>query len=152
MRRLLWHQILFLQIRTGEAQGPLPTERDDEVPMPLNINDAEVENPLACTDRWTDATFTIIRYECYEIHRVIFSGRVAVDKGRTTLEALFEKAIMMKDKVLLKYSPMLDDRIPIQRCARVVMSLLLARCETMVLEGRLPQLSDPHFRIAAKLR
>lgn len=152
MQQLLWYQILFLQIRTGEAQGPLPRERYDQVPIPMNINDAEMQNPLIPSKYWTDATFTIIRYECYEVHRMIFIGREAVDNNEMALDDLLEKVTLRRDAVLQKYGPILDERVPIQQCARTVMTLLLGRCDIQLVHGRLHLISDSNFRTMTKIR
>ncbi|KAL5330132.1 hypothetical protein ACEPPN_003657 [Leptodophora sp. 'Broadleaf-Isolate-01'] len=149
---LLWHQILFLEIRTGEAQGPLPTERTDDLPLPLNIDDLGPFGTLTSVLSWTDSTFSIIRYECYEIHRFIFRGRVALEHNEITISDLLHDVDMRKNKLLAKYDGILDDYIPIQQCAKTVMKLLLARCDGMTLTGHLHRFEDPSIQVQMKAR
>lgn len=148
----MWHQILFLEIRTGEAQGPLPSERTDELPIPLNVNDIGPFNVSDSLNCWTDSTFSIIRYECYDIHRAIFRGRVAMDQNEMSIENLLDSIDARKLKVFSKYEAFLDDSVPVQRCARTVMKLLLARCDGMVLTGRWHQFRDPAIQVQMKNR
>lgn len=78
VRRLVWYQLCFLDIRTCEAQGPRPTIRRDEfdTKLPLNVNDIDLhatgKAPTAA-DHWTDATFCLMRFEINEMMRTIVS-------------------------------------------------------------------------------
>jgi len=149
---LLWHQILFLEIRTGEAQGPLPTERTDELPLPLNVDDHGPFNVPSSIMAWTDSSFSIIRYECYEIHRLIFRGRVAVEHNDITIQELLEAVDRRKKEVIAKHDAILDSCVPIQQCAKTVMKLLLARCDGMTLTGQLHRFEDVGVQVQMKAR
>ncbi|KAH7355210.1 fungal-specific transcription factor domain-containing protein [Rhexocercosporidium sp. MPI-PUGE-AT-0058] len=149
---LLWYQILFLEIRTGEAQGPLPTERTDDLPLPLNFDDLGPFSTSSTLLTWTDSTFSIIRYECYEIHRFIFRGRVALERNEITISDLLHEVDMRKNEVTAKYDSILDGYVPIQQCAKTVMKLLLARCDGMTLTGQLHRFEDPSIQAQMKAR
>lgn len=66
VRRLVWYQLCFLDIRTCESAGPRPQIRkeDFDTKFPLNVNDAELESsnpPTRDAEYWTDMTFTQMR-------------------------------------------------------------------------------------------
>ncbi|OCK84793.1 hypothetical protein K432DRAFT_94554 [Lepidopterella palustris CBS 459.81] len=160
IRSLLWHQICFLDVRTAEVQGPQPSIRSDEfdVPLPLNVDDDVFE--LASTkwqprpisiQGWTDATFSLIRYECNELHRLIFRGRVEMDHKITTLHDLRSRVETRKRQIHATYLRFLDPQVPIQRCAGLVATLLLARCDSMLLYRHLPQ-NPQHVRSESENR
>jgi len=74
LRRHLWCQLCFLDLRTAEAQGHLPSTRSSQLDMelPLNLdNDKIATTPYDSAPsrhKWIDSAFSLIRYECYEVH------------------------------------------------------------------------------------
>jgi hypothetical protein len=80
VRRLIWYQLCWLDIRTCEAQGPKPAIRkeDFDVKLPLNIDDVEFHtdgrSPVG-TDKFTDSTLSLIRFEYTEMARAIWIDR-----------------------------------------------------------------------------
>lgn len=151
IRALLWYQICFLDVKTAEAQGPQPSIRSDEfdVPLPLNVNDEVFELDSATWQAqplpdpgWTDATFSLIRFECNELHRLIFRGRVEMDRKVISLHDLRARVEARKRHIHSTYLRFLDPQIPIQRCAGLVATLLLSRCDSMLLYRHLSQ--NPH--------
>jgi hypothetical protein len=138
VRRLVWYQLCFLDIRTCEAQGPRPGIRKDEfdTKLPLNINDIDLHatgKPPASVDHWTDATFTILRFEVTEMMRSIWVDRPRVEARKMSLTAILSKIETFRRNMAIKYDHLFDDRIPLQRCAQVLKRLLLARLHVMVL-------------------
>lgn len=150
MRSLLWYQICFLDFKTAEAQGPHPSIRSDDfdIALPLNVDDDVFEfgspgwqqNPRDRND-WTDVTLSLIRYECNEIHRLIFRGRIEIDRKTLTLHDLRARVEARKRLIQTKYLQYLDASIPIQRYAGLVATLLMSRCDSMLLYRHLPQTS-----------
>lgn len=68
VRRIIWHQLCFLDMRTCEATGPRPQIRQDDfdTEYPLNVNDDDLlQNPAPTEDKpyATDMTFFRIRTE-----------------------------------------------------------------------------------------
>ena len=68
VRRIIWHQLCFLDMRTCEATGPRPQIRRDDYDthFPLNVNDSDLlESPPPTEDKpyWTDMTLFRIRAE-----------------------------------------------------------------------------------------
>lgn len=148
MRSLLWYQICFLDFKTAEAQGPHPSIRTDDfdIPLPLNVDDdvfefgtAKWQHQPTPVHGWTDATLSLIRYECNEIHRLIFRGRIEMDRKVITLHDLRATVEARKWRIHSKYLQYLDASVPIQRYAGLVATLLMSRCDTMLLYRHLPQ-------------
>lgn len=150
VRSLLWYQICFLDFKTAEAQGPHPSIRSDDfdIALPLNVDDDVFEfgsplweqNPTS-SNGWTDVTLSLIRYECNEIHRLIFRGRIEMDRKRITLHDLRARVEARKRQIQAKYLQYLDASVPIQRYAGLVATLLMSRCDSMLLYRHLPQTS-----------
>lgn len=148
VRSLLWYQICFLDFKTAEAQGPHPSIRSDDfdIALPLNVDDDVFEfgSPKwqqfpTSVQGWTDVTLSLIRYECNELHRLIFRGRIEMDRKAVTLHDLRARVEAQKRQIHLKYLQYLDARVPIQRYAGLVATLLMARCDYMLLYRHLPQ-------------
>tara|TARA_R110002003_G_scaffold48_18_gene4068 strand:- start:13015 stop:14145 length:1131 start_codon:yes stop_codon:yes gene_type:complete len=147
---LLWYQICFLDFKTAEAQGPHPSIRSDDfdIALPLNVDDDAFEfgSPLwkqhpTSINGWSDVTLSLIRYECNEIHRFIFRGRIEMDRKHITLHDLRARVEARKRQIQTKYLQYLDASMPIQRYAGLVATLLMARCDSMLLYRHLPQTS-----------
>lgn len=138
VRRLVWYQLCFLDIRTCEAQGPQPGIRseDFDTKFPLNVDDEDLERPYPPTEsahRWTDMTLTLIRFECIEMHRQNWLDRRALENKKISLTTVLGKVENFKRIASEKYLPMLDDNVPIQKVARLVLSILVTRGFIMVL-------------------
>ena len=119
-KRHLWQHMLFLNIRAVEAVGPERTLIED-LASPL---------PSIDSDR---SMVAVIRYECYRIHRFIFSEREKVNSGIRPWGSLLGEVEQKVQVVRTRYINLLDDSVPLQRYARLVAELLLSRCEPMVL-------------------
>jgi hypothetical protein len=138
VRRLIWHQLCFLDIRTCEAQGPKPQIRreDFDTKLPLNIDDNDLHasgKPPTSADRWTDATFSLIRFEVIEMMRTIWIDRPRIERRKISLTAVLSKIETFRTNMAAKYDHLIDDRIPLQKCARIVKALLISRLHVMVL-------------------
>lgn len=138
VRRLVWYQLCFLDIRTCEAQGPRPGIRLEEydTKYPLNVNDSELDQdilPTASSNRWTDMTFSLMRMECFEMIRVLWFDRPRLEKKEISLTAVLGKIENFRKVAEEKYLPIMDENIPIQQCARRVLVVFLRRMHIMVL-------------------
>ena len=138
VRRLIWHQICFLDIRTAEAQGPRPSIRKDDfdTKFPLNVNDADLEQyppPSKSAKYWTDMTLPLIRMECNEMHRVVWVDRPRLQQKKISLTALLGKIENFRRIMHEKYVPMIDDDVPIQHYGRLLLEVLTLRMHIMVL-------------------
>jgi hypothetical protein len=150
VRSLLWYQICFLDFKTAEAQGPHPSIRSDDfdIVLPLNVDDDVFEFGSQSwqqiprdTNGFTDVTLSLIRYECNEIHRLIFRGRIEIDRKTITLHDLRARVEARKRLIQTKYLQFLDASVPLQRYAGLVATLLMSRCDSMLLYRHLPQTS-----------
>lgn len=138
VRRLIWYQLCFLDIRTCEAQGPRPSIRkgDFDTKLPINVNDVDLHangRPVASVDRWADSTFTTMRFEVNEMMRLIWSERPRIESHKSTLTNLLGKIEAFRRHLTDKYDHLMDERIPFQRFAKMVKALLLARLTVMTL-------------------
>lgn len=138
VRRYIWYQLCFLDIRTCEAQGPKPTiHRDDfDTKLPLNIDDVDLHSfglMPAPVDRWTDATFTIIRFELNEMMRTIWIDRPRIERRKISLTAVLAKIQTFTRNMASKYDHLIDERVPLHRCGKITKSLLLSRLHVMTL-------------------
>ena len=142
VRRLLWHQICFLDLRTAEIAGSQPIVGDDELgtPLPLNVNDEALGNPhdpSPSTNRWTDATFTLLRYECYLVHRLILQQKKEVEGNLVDLDSVRRVVDRQKAAIEENYLDHFDETVPIQHYAKVVGRLLTSLFNAMLLPGQL---------------
>lgn len=140
VRRLLWHQVCFLDLITTEVQGLQPIINDSEYNtcLPLNINDDaldQLRNQSVSPSGWTEATFSIIRYECGMVHRLIIGQKSAIEHGQTDLKTVQHLVSVQKMRIERQYLQYLDDNTPIQRCAKYVLQLLTARFDAILLQG-----------------
>jgi len=138
VRRIIWYQLCFLDIRTCEAQGPRPGIRLEEfdTKFPLNVDDADLEQsipPSKSVERWTDMTFAVMRMECNEMMRALWFDRPRLEKKQISLTAVLGKIESFRKIIHGKYLPLMDMTIPIQQCAKAVMDIMLARMHIMVL-------------------
>ncbi|KAK1834698.1 hypothetical protein QBC39DRAFT_389085 [Podospora conica] len=139
VRRLIWHQLCFLDIRTCEAQGPNPSIRRDEydAKLPLNIDDEDLtpttRGPVAMSNHFTLMLLPRIRFEINEMMRIIWSDRRKLESRRIALHTVLNKIESFRKSLFEQYSHMLDDSTPLQRYVKQVMMLLLYRLNVMVL-------------------
>lgn len=140
VRRLVWHQLCFLDIRTCEAQGPRPVIRreDYDTKLPLNCNEEELmatpgSLPPEPSESWTTNTLPLIRFEVNEMMRIIWVDRRRLEMRRTTLTAVLTKIENFRRRMSEKYDHLLDVSLPLQRYAKCVMYLLTYRLHIMIL-------------------
>ena len=139
VRRLLWHQVCFLDLITTEAQGIQPAIHDNEfnTSLPLNIKDDaldQLSDQSFSPSGWTEATFSLIRYECGMVHRFIIAQDSAIQQGQTDLKTVQHLVNVQKMRIERQYLQYLDDTIPIQRCAKFVLQLFTARFDAILLQ------------------
>ena len=157
VRRLIWHQLCFLDIRTCEAQGPRPSIRRDDYDthLPLNCEEDQLDDPPPNDDtkpqQWTSSLLPLIRFEINEMMRILWIDRRKLEQKRTTLTAVLSKIETFRKRMLEKYDPCLasPNAVPIQRYARLVMNLLLYRLHAMILP--LFQMNSTGAQLSPKL-
>jgi hypothetical protein len=100
------------------------------------MNDLEVENcppGSLLPARWTDATFSLIRFECNEMMRSIWRDRPRLDKKQISLTAVLGKIEEFRKSMEERYGSIIDERDPIQKTAKAVLGVLVSRLYVMVL-------------------
>ncbi|SPO03251.1 uncharacterized protein DNG_05933 [Cephalotrichum gorgonifer] len=120
----LWHHLLFLNIRATEAVGPSGSLLDDTT----------AELPVM---RSPDDIVSIVRYECYRLHRWVFRERDRVAAGNLAVERLAEEGEKRIHDIRTRCLDHLDHRVPLQKYAHLVGTLMLARAKSMISQGAL---------------
>ncbi|XP_014554984.1 hypothetical protein COCVIDRAFT_103569 [Bipolaris victoriae FI3] len=125
VRRLVWYQICFLDLRTCEAVGPRPQIRldDYDTRFPLNIDDDDLDRAergepgidvSKDSIRFTDMTISRMRFEAYEMHRYLWNERPKLDQKRTggkndvTITSILSRVQSFLAAMEKKYVPMLS--------------------------------------------
>ena len=135
VRRLIWYQLLVLDIRTCEATGPRPQKRrgDFSTQIPLSVDENLIHLSSANSSRWTDMTVTIIRFRCNEFIRDIWTDRLRLKDGRTGIGEILIKIRAFDEHLQAKYCKMADMDVPIQRYGCLIAKILTLRTYGMVL-------------------
>lgn len=138
VRRMIWYQLCFLDMRTCEAIGPRPQIRkeDYDTKFPLNVNDTDLLSPSPPTvdsPHWTDMTLSRVRMECIEMHRQIWFDLPRVDRKKISLTATLGKVQKFRAALEKWFYPTIDYAIPIQALAKHVYDLLANRCYVQIL-------------------
>lgn len=125
--------------------------------LPLDLNDDKIATTTFdfTTSRlkWTDSTFSLIRYECYEVHRQIFRDREEIKHCRSPFSPIAKSFDARCKRIEEQYLRYLDDDMPLQRCVKSVGRLLLARSDLMLHKDHLPRTgrSENQLRIRDRL-
>ncbi|KAI0395049.1 hypothetical protein F5Y17DRAFT_424999 [Xylariaceae sp. FL0594] len=151
VRRLIWHQLCFLDIRTCEAQGPRPVIRreDYDTKLPVNCNEDDLllaslgTPPPEPSDAWTSNTLPLIRFEINEMMRSVWVDRRRLEMQKTTLTQVLTKIEHFRRRMSEKYDHLLTVPHPLQRYARSVMRMLTYRLYIMVLHPYYANAANP---------
>lgn len=123
VRRLIWYQICFLDVRTCEATGPRPQIRKEEydTKLPLNVNDTDLMLPTPPTDDllyWTDMTLSKLKFECYELIRQLWVDMQRMDQKKLSLTSILNRIKKFRATTEAKYSPLVQGNTPKQILAK----------------------------------
>lgn len=148
VRRLIWHQLCFLDIRTCEAQGPKPAIRreDYDTWLPGNCEEDQLTSATyeaRPSEGWTSTLFSLVRFEINEMMRILWADRRKLEARRITLTQVLTKVENFRRRMLESYDRLLDERAPVQRYAKLVMHLLLYRLHVMVLHPYYANTASP---------
>ena len=166
VRRLIWHQICFLDLRTCEATGPRPQIRPDdyETRLPLNIDDIDLDRAEHGDtsidiehDRpyFTDMTITRMRFECYGLSRYIWNERPKLEKKsregdkKVTITSLLARIQSFMAAMEKTYLPMLTRTAPLHVLASEIYSILSNKLYIQILQM---YLSSDKSRMPDRLR
>jgi hypothetical protein len=138
VRRLVWYQICFLDLRTAEVQGPRVAIRPEDfsVELPVNMDDEQIAagadgDPLV----WTEMTYTRIRFECQEMQRKCLLARLQLEQKKLPLSQALRQIEIFRQHMESQYDPIFSqtDLTPLQIAAKHLMTLLINRLYTAVL-------------------
>ncbi|KAG9618898.1 hypothetical protein KCU64_g22452, partial [Aureobasidium melanogenum] len=123
VRRLIWYQICFLDVRTCEATGPRPQIRKEEydTKLPLNVNDTDLLLPSPPTDDlpyWTDMTSSKLKFECFELMRQLWVDMQRMDQKKLTLTSILNRIKKFRATTEAKYSLLVQGNTPKQILAK----------------------------------
>ncbi|KAH0365529.1 hypothetical protein KCU65_g6014, partial [Aureobasidium melanogenum] len=123
VRRLIWYQICYLDVRTCEATGPRPQIRKDEydTKLPLNVNDTDLLLPSPPTDDlpyWTDITLSKLKFECFELIRQLWVDMQRMDQKKLTLTSILNRIKKFRATTEAKYSLLVQGNTPKQILAK----------------------------------
>ncbi|KAF1956778.1 hypothetical protein CC80DRAFT_412928, partial [Byssothecium circinans] len=148
IRRLIWFQVAYLDLRTSEATGPRPQIRRDEFDthFPLNVDDDELEQAAQRGEQVTEdskhftaMTITRMRLECCEMFRFMAAERPKPEKNtetgekKTTLTSLLSRIQAFKAGIEKTYLPMMSKSNPLHVVAMEMYGILSSRLYVMLL-------------------
>ncbi|KAJ4984509.1 fungal specific transcription factor domain-containing protein [Stagonosporopsis vannaccii] len=166
VRRLIWHQICFLDLRTCEATGPRCQIRPDDYDtrLPLNIDDVDLDQAEqgdgsvdVQTDRtyFTDMTITRMRFECYDMHRYLWVERPKLERKpkegekKVTISFLLARIQTFTAAMEKTYLPMLNKTAPLHALASLIYSIISNRLYIQILQK---YLSSERHKMPDRLR
>lgn len=139
VRRLIYHQLSFLDMRTCESTGPRPQIRkeDCDTKFPFNADDEDLLDPnFKDTDEksgWTDNTFMRMRAEAADVRRQVWFDIRAIDQKKKSLSSVLVKMQKRLAAMQAKFVPMINERIPLQRLAKLVLTMHVGGVHLQVL-------------------
>lgn len=153
VRRLVWYQICYLDLKTSEVQGPRPYISYDGYTTQLLIDVTSSKSPQSSNSSpiWNDLIFTSIRFECQEMQRECLVFRNRVDQKKLSLTKAVSKIEEFRLSMDAKYGPYLNTATPgpMQRMAHLVMKLFTSLLYLIILHRHLNSVT---YRIPDRLR
>ena len=143
VRRLIWYQICYLDLKTSEVQGPRPYIHHDgyttQMPCPSTMQS------------WNDLIFSMVRFECQELQRKCLVLRNKIDQKRISLTKALFKIDTSRMNIEEKYSRFLSSPTPspIQKMTRLVMKLFTSLIYLIPLHR---YMNSVNYRIPDRLR
>lgn len=129
LKRSLWQHLLFLNIRVTEAVGPETALIDDQTSKMPSFNILADERGDYAS---RDSIITLVRYECYRVHRRIFLLRELMKSGEVSPECALQEIDSLVIRVEQTYLQNLDPDVHVEKYAKIVGTLLLSRAICMV--------------------
>ena len=135
IRRLIWFQLCYLDIRTCESSGPRPQIRTSDeggfdTKFPLNIDEEELllpNPPKEDAKRWTNMTVPLMRMRANEVQRLIWQERPRIEERKTTITAVLGKLERARQELDGRFMPLIDDSIPVQLLGKHIYHIIIDR-------------------------
>ncbi|KAL3486798.1 hypothetical protein BJX62DRAFT_214701 [Aspergillus germanicus] len=147
VRRLIWYQICYLDLKSSEVQGPRTFIHHDSYTTQLPL-DVKVLNKEAV---WNDLILSTIRFECEEMRRRCYAHRNRVDQRKMTLTRAVAKIDEFRVAMDAKYGPYLNSATqnPIQKMASVLLKLFVSMLYILPLHRYMNSVT---YRVPDRLR
>ncbi|KAL3451541.1 hypothetical protein BJX65DRAFT_268057 [Aspergillus insuetus] len=147
VRRLIWYQICYLDLKSSEVQGPRTFIHHDGYTTQLPL-DVKVLNKEAV---WNDLILSTIRFECEEMRRRCYAHRNRVDQRKMTLTRAVAKIDEFRVAMDAKYGPYLNSATqnPIQKMASVLLKLFVSMLYILPLHRYMNSVT---YRVPDRLR
>lgn len=153
VRRLVWYQICYLDLKTSEIQGPRPYISHDgyTTQLPIDVSTARSPQSPSSPATWNDLIFSSIRFECQEMQRECLVMRNRVDRKKLSLTKAVSKIEEFRLSMDAKYGSYLNTATPgpVQRMAHLVMKLFTGHLYLIMLHRHLNSVT---YRIPDRLR
>ncbi|PHH52454.1 putative transcriptional regulatory protein [Ceratocystis fimbriata CBS 114723] len=138
LRRLIWYQLCFMDVRTSESQGPRPYIRRDDfnTKLPVNIENELLETAEtmpAPVERWTPMTLSLIRFEVNEVARAIWADRQKPECRRATITEMLSRVDEFWKLIVSRYDSFMQLDVPVQKYTRLAYHLQMYRLYVVVL-------------------
>ncbi len=139
VRRLIWYQLCFLDIRTTESAAPRPLIRSKEysTEFPLNVDDDDLEHFDQNSDRFTDMTSSLVDMRCTEVIRSLYKDRAnnkRLEDGKVPLDQSLTRVADFREELLKDYGNFLNEGVPIQHFTRLKIDLYTSRMYAIILQ------------------
>ncbi|KAL2848440.1 hypothetical protein BJY01DRAFT_233992 [Aspergillus pseudoustus] len=108
VRRLIWYQVCYLDLKSGEVQGPRAFIHHDGYTTQLPLDMSLLSKGAA----WNDMILSMVRFECQEMQRRSYIHRNRVDLRRMTLTKAVSKIEEFRIAMDVKYGPYINTGSP----------------------------------------
>ncbi|CEN61084.1 hypothetical protein ASPCAL07750 [Aspergillus calidoustus] len=121
VRRLIWYQVCYLDLKTSEVQGPRAFIHHDGYTTQLPLDMALLNKGAV----WNDLILSMIRFECQEMQRRCYTHRNRVDLKRMTLTKAVSKIDEFRVAMDAKYGPYINgpSQTPMQKMSSLLLKL-----------------------------
>jgi hypothetical protein len=121
VRRLIWYQVCYLDLKTSEVQGPRAFIHHDGYTTQLPLDMALLNKGAV----WNDLILSMIRFECQEMQRRCYTHRNRVDLKRMTLTKAVSKIDEFRVAIDAKYGPYINgpSQTPMQKMSSLLLKL-----------------------------
>jgi hypothetical protein len=121
VRRLIWYQVCYLDLKSSEVQGPRAFIHHDGYTTQLPLEMSSLNNGAV----WNDLILSIIRFECQEMQRRSYTYRNRVDLKRMTMTNAVAKIDEFRIAMDVKYGPYINSATqnPMQKMSGLLLKL-----------------------------
>ncbi|KAL3457019.1 hypothetical protein BJX64DRAFT_280919 [Aspergillus heterothallicus] len=147
VRRLAWYQVCYLDVKSGEVQGPRAFIHHDGYTTQLPLDISLVNKSAG----WNDMIFSLIRFECQEMQRRCHIHRNRVDLRRMTLTKAVSKIEEFRISMDVKYGPYINSvsRNPMQKLSAHLLKLWVRLLYILLLHRYMNSVT---YRVPDRLR